>query len=763
MSDALPIDAFRDAIEAASADGPVVITSPTGSGKSTQVPRWLAARGEVVVVQPRRVACRSLAQRVAELEGTALGDGVGYVVRGESRVSAGTRLRFVTTGIALRLLREGALQAARHVVLDELHERSLDLDLLLAFLADHPGLVAMSATLDAERVRDHLGARWVAAEGRTFPVTVRHPTGQPPLPDAHDLGPRIARALGEVPEQGDVLVFLPGKGEIQQVADHLGSRHRVVPLHGGLSLEKQGEAFATGGPRKVVLATNVAETSVTLPGVRSVIDTGLVRRTRYHRGRSVLTLVPVARDAADQRAGRAGRVAAGTAVRLWSQRGPLEPHTPPEIHRESLVPLVLAAAACGAPDLDLPWLDPPLDHAVDAARDDLRALGALDEAGALTPTGEGLFGLPLDPALGRLLVEARGTAVAAEVVDLVAVLATPRALFRERPDDPDDDLRSSGCDATAAILAVRDGDPRRHRLDGFALREARQTAKRLGALLGAPTRSPLDRDALAAVILAAWPDAVHLPRRHGRRVGWSNGGTELERGRDSAIDEEKAEAALVLDTRAVGRSRLEQRLIATALMPVGLRWMRAQGLGRPRVAAPLKVRGEVHARVELVYAGRVIGTDEIVPEGPLAREATARLFLGGGLFDLAATRDRLEQRALFAALRGEPGPPELETWVLQRLEALGLERGDEVALLSADDLLPEALDPYDAEQLERSYPRRLQLPDATYALTYHPARRLVELHQVSGARKALPPLRFVPSLPGWRIDVVHKNVRRRLR
>jgi len=763
VSAGLPIDRYRGDIEAACAAGPVVITSPTGSGKSTQVPRWLAARGPVVVVQPRRVACRSLAQRVAHLEGTALGDRVGFAVRGERRASATTEVLFVTTGVALRMLRTGDLERASSVVLDELHERSLDLDLLLALLHGRPGLVVMSATLDAERVAAHLGATWVAAEGRTFPVRIRHPAGQPALPDVDGLAERVARALREVPDKGDVLVFLPGKGEIRTVGERLRGAHRVVELHGGLTLQQQGEAFAEGGRRKVVLATNVAETSVTLPGVRSVIDSGLVRRTRYHRGRSVLTLVPVARDAADQRAGRAGRVAEGQALRLWSERAPLDAHTPPEIHRESLVPLVLAAAACGAPTLELPWLDPPKPHAVEAAQSDLQALGALDESGALTPTGDGLFGLPLDPALGRLLVEAKGTDVAAEVVDLVATLATPRALFRGRPADPDDDLRATGCDAVARIRAIREGEPQRHLLSAHALKEARRTAQRLGALLGRPEPGRIDRRRLAQVILGAWPDAAHLPRRHGKRIGWSNGGTELEQGRDTTLDADKVEAALVLDTLAVGRSRLEQRFVATAMMPIPLAWMRAFGLGTPRLARPVKARGQVHAVVETVYAGKVIDSDTVVPQGELARQAVCELFLAGRLFDSKEARARLEARQLWALLHDQPAPPPLEDWALQRIEALGLERGDEVALLSRDDLLPDALDPYDLEQLERSYPRTLKLPDATYRLDYHPQRRLLELVRTRGTRKALPPLRFVPTLPGWRIEVVHKNVRRTLR
>lgn len=761
----LPIHACRAAFEDAHRAGAVVLTSPTGSGKSTEVPRWCAEGGRrVLVVQPRRVACRSLAQRVAALEGARLGDRVGYVVRDDRCASDDTAILFVTTGIALRMVRSGDTDAFDSIILDELHERSMDLDLVLALLHARTGLVTMSATLDGESVATHLRGTWVHSEGRTHPVDIVYPANQPALPDAHGLEGRIASALTRIPPDGDVLVFLPGKAEIQATADHLRGRYRTVMLHGGLTLQQQGEAFATGPERRVILSTNVAETSVTLPGVRVVIDSGLVRRTRYHNGRSVLTLVPIARDAADQRAGRAGRLAPGVAVRLWSERAPLAASTPPEIHRESLVPLVLAAAACGHPDLDLPFLDPPKAHALETARADLLGLGAILDDGTLTPTGDQLFGMPLDPALGRLLIQARGTDAASDVVDLVAALTASRPLWRGRPELPEDDLRFQGCDATALVRAVRDGEPRQHLLDAPTLADIRRTATRLRALLGAsPGSGPIDRDRLARVVLAAWPHAAHVRRRRGQRVAWSNGGTELDLGRDCAIDPEKASFIVVLDTRAVGHSRLEQTLLVTAAMPVGSGLLLEAGLGRDRLDRPVRVRGAVHAVVERVLAGTVLDTRTYVPDGPMAREAVCRLFLEGRLFDVAAATDRLEARALWAALNQLEAPPDLETWAMQRLEALGLERGDEVALLSADDLLPEPLDPWDREKLDRDYPRDLDLGDAKYRLNYHPRRRLLELVKVRGTRKTLPPLRYVPLLPGWRIEVVDKNVRRTLR
>ncbi len=459
MDPALPIDARRADIEAAAAAGPLVLSSPTGSGKSTRVPAWLAATGPVLVVEPRRVAARSLATRVAELEGVAPGGDVGWIVRDEHEAADDARVVFVTTGVALRMLRDGAAARFRWIVLDELHERTWALDLLLALVAagDPSRLVIMSATIDGDRIAAHLGGTHVSVEGRLHPVAVTHRAWGVPAPTADGLPERVRRALMETADApGDVLVFLPGKAEIRATEAALAGwgNVEVLPLHGGLTLTDQRRVFRPGDRRRVVLATNVAETSLTIPGVGVVVDSGLVRRTRYRGGRGHLALLPIAADSADQRAGRAGRLGPGRAVRLWPESVRLDARTPPEIHRESIVPLLLAAAACGHPDLSLPWLDPPTRHAVAVAREQLQALGALDEAGAVTPRGHRLFALPVDPRLGRLLVEGEARGLGDVVLPLVAGLSCSRRLFLGRPDDPEDDLREAGCDAVALVRAA---------------------------------------------------------------------------------------------------------------------------------------------------------------------------------------------------------------------------------------------------------------------------------------------------------------------
>lgn len=755
----LPIEALRPELEATA--GPLVISAPTGSGKSTCVPRWLAEGGaRVLVVEPRRVACRALAQRTAELWGTPVGRDVGYAVRDERRASDGTRILFVTPGVALRMVERGDLDWDA-VVLDELHERGLVVDLLLALLLrDGPRLVVMSATIEGDRVAAHIGGTHLRGTGRTFPVAVEHLPGRAVAPDRRGVEERVVAALDALADiDGDVLVFLPGKAEIASVGRALRGDVDVLALHGGLSLKEQARVFRPGPKRRVVLATNVAETSLTVPRIGAVVDSGLVRRTRYRGGRGSLTLLPIAQDSAEQRAGRAGRLGPGRCVRLWSERFGLAPRTPPEIQREDLTELVLAAAACGAPDLELPFLDPPRVYAVEAARANLIALGGLDEAGRLTERGRRLFGMTLDAPLGRLLLEAERRGTLPHTLALCAALATSRPLWAGRPDDPGDDLREGGCDATALIRAVLEGEPGQHELSRAALSEARDAMGRYRRLFDdVPPAGRLDRRALADTLLAAWPDCAHVARRRRRAVAWSNGGTELELGRDSAVDAAKVDFALALDSRSFGAGK-QTRLVLAAAMPVPVQWLVAAGIGRLRVAQPSARGGRIRATLERVYAKRVLERSEEVLAGAPLREAARDLLLEGRLFRGAGAqvRDRHQARALHARLRGQAAPLPVEDELLDRLVALGLEEPGDLELLEAEDVLGPDLDARDRAELDHRYPRSLSIGDARYELTYDVARRRVTLTQVGGHRKTPPPPGLRPSLPGWRVFWSHKN------
>ncbi|MEM6791197.1 MAG: helicase-related protein [Myxococcota bacterium] len=764
-----PVDGIRDAVEAALVAGPVVLTAPTGSGKSTMVPQWCSAEGcRVVVVEPRRVACRALAVRVAELLGEEVGATVGFVVRDAAAVGATTRIRFVTPGIALRRLED--VLAHDVVVVDELHERGMEVDLLLALLrARYRGrLVVMSATMNAERVATYLSGRALRAEGRRFPVAVEHlyDRGQRD-PDAKGLEARVQRALEAT--EGDTLVFLPGKREIAAVGAKLSGRSSwaVMGLHGGLTLAAQSEVFrpAAGRRRKVVLTTNVAETSVTVPGIAVVVDSGLVRRTRYHRGRGFLTLTPIARDSAEQRAGRAGRTGPGRAVRLWHEAAPLAATTPPEIHRESLLPLLLAAAASDQNLDDLTFLDPPPAYAVAAARAEAVALGAVAEGDRITSVGRELFGLPLDAPLGRLVVQARGTAHLDDAIDLVAGLATPRPLFAGPPPG------ETECDATAMIGAVRGQPPYVAAAARDAVAEARQVAKRLRRAFGGGAVDPeraCDRLALARIAIAADPRSAHVARARKRRVGFSHGATEIELGRRSAaLRADRLEAIVVYETRALGVDARKTQVVATCVTPVPLRLLAEAGLGRERVGKVSRVDGELRAEVERVYAGRVIHTRQTEPQGALAREAVATLVARGSLFRAAreVNQERMRARTLAARLAAAglisvPVPEEttLRDWLVARLEELGLESGDDLALLETEDLTaPEV--PWDVQQaLDTHYPSEVRTPEARFAVELDVEARTVTLRFVAGQAQRRIHASSVPRFAGFdvvRVDTGH--------
>lgn len=458
----LPIQEIQAALTAASTrpHPRIVIEAPTGSGKSTQIPQMLLdgpladpERGEIVVLQPRRLAARMLAKRVAEERNVRLGEEVGYQVRFEGAVSARTRIRFVTEGLLLRqIVGDPELSGVGAVVLDEFHERHFFGDLGLArcleVQRDHrPDLVlaVMSATLEAEPLTTFLGEGCVhlRSEGRTFPVEIRHeaPRQQKKSP----VWDRVARAIRDQGRRhgfdGHVLVFLPGRHEIARTAETLrrapwAKGFDIHELHGQLPPEQQDAAVAPGGRPRIVVATNVAETSLTIDGVRLVVDAGLERRASYdwRRGLHTLHIEKISRASADQRAGRAGRTAPGTAIRLWSENDHAhrDESTPAEIHRMDLAEALLLLAAGGVNDLRaFPWYEKPDPEALERALRQLRHLGLLDEDEKLTDTGRQVGALPLPPRHGRVLAEAARRGCLEYCAELVA-LTQGRPLFPAR-------------------------------------------------------------------------------------------------------------------------------------------------------------------------------------------------------------------------------------------------------------------------------------------------------------------------------------------
>lgn len=410
----LPIDAHvPEIVRAINVARAVVVTAAPGAGKTTRVPPALVGDGTVLVLQPRRVAARSIARWIAQEQGWTLGREVGWHIRFDRRVGPDTRLILATEGmLTARLQQDPLVHDLRTIVIDEFHERSIHADVGLALAREawrargDLRLVVMSATLDAARVAAYLG---------NCPV-IDVPGRQHPLEVSYSPGSAVDQAIAAVLPRtsGAVLCFLPGAPEIRRAAEQLARLPAVrdvpvVALHGGLDGEAQDAALRPTGSRRVVLATNLAETTVTVPDVTCVVDTGLHKVARYDADRAIdsLEIERVSQDSADQRAGRAGRVQAGLVVRLWDARDRLRPHREAEIARVDLAATVLEILAWGGDPRALEWFEPPPDAAIDAALRLLSRLGALDGT-RLTPVGRDLQRLPLHPRLGRILTAGRG-------------------------------------------------------------------------------------------------------------------------------------------------------------------------------------------------------------------------------------------------------------------------------------------------------------------------------------------------------------------
>jgi len=552
MREPLPIDEALPEVLARLREGPaLVLEAPAGAGKTTRVPPALLSvvPGEVVVLEPRRLAARTAARRVAQELGERAGESVGYQVRFEDATGPRTRLRYVTEGVLTRrLLGEPALPGVSAVVLDEFHERHLQGDVALALLLHlqrgaRPDLklLVMSATLDAGPIAEHLGCPVVRSEGRRFEVTVEYAERA----DSRRLSDQVAAAVRRltVPRtSGDVLVFLPGAVEIRQSGEAVAelAAHRdllVLPLHGDLPAEEQDRALAPAARRKIILSTNVAETSVTVPGVTAVVDSGLARIAQHSpwSGLPSLQVAKISRASAAQRAGRAGRTAPGRALRLYTRAdhdGRPE-HLSPEVRRVDLAEMVLELRAAGHDPARLPWLESPSPAGLEAAFALLRRLGALDAAGAATDLGRRCARFPLHPRLSRMVLEAASRGAGSEGAAAAAALGDPRGLRDRRPASP-----------TASSDLI----------DLEAPERARAQIERI---LGSSRREP-DRDkreeALRIAVLAGFPDRVAKRRGPGSsEVLLASGGSATMSPASAVRDAQLLVAVDVEERRGQGR------------------------------------------------------------------------------------------------------------------------------------------------------------------------------------------------------------------
>ncbi|WP_181008389.1 ATP-dependent helicase HrpB [Sphingomonas montanisoli] len=652
----LPIDAVLPDLVAALDAGPnAVLVAPPGAGKTTAVApalldrSWIAG-GKILLLSPRRLAARAAAERMAELAGEPVGRTIGYATRLDSKQSAATRILVVTEGIFVqRIQADPELDGIAAVLFDEVHERSLDSDFGLALALDAQAalrpdlrLVAMSATLDGDRFATLMGnAPRIESEGRSHPIDIRHAPRAAERRIEDDMAATIRRALAE--ESGSLLAFLPGVAEIERTAERLDRLPADVilhRLHGSLDPAEQRAAIAPSPPglRKLVLATSIAETSITIDGLRIVVDSGLARRPRYDRAAGMTRLVTerASQAAVTQRAGRAGRQQPGIVYRLWEAAATagLPRFDPPEILEADLSALTLDCALWGVADpASLQWIDPPPSAAITEARARLTSLEAIDADGRPTAHGKAMAALPLPPRLAHMMLRAAERDMAATAA-AVAVLLSERGL--------------GGNDADLELRLRRWRGERGKRADG-----ARQLARRWLSLVKA-SGDPDDTD-LAACVALAFPDRI-ARRRSASGEDWiSSGGRGFRLDPTSPLA--SAEWLAVAETQG---SAAGARILSAA--PIDAREVErlfADRIETKRTARFDPATGAVEARREKRLGAIVLssGRDEAANAREIAEALVDAVRTRGlGLLDWSEGADALRARALFARQHDESVP-----------------------------------------------------------------------------------------------------------
>lgn len=705
-----------------------VLVAPPGAGKTTFVPLALrnAApmdQGRILMLEPRRLAARAAAGRMASLIGEPVGRTVGFRTRLESAVSSTTRIEVVTTGLLVRrLLSDPGLDDVSTIILDEIHERSLEADLALALCLDAQAmlrpdlrLLAMSATLDGAHLSANMNAPIVESTGRMHPVEIRHAARD--ISNARELPEAMSRAIRAAlaEAEGDILAFLPGMGEIRRTVAALEDIDAVVlPLHGDLPPASQDMALRPAEGRRVVLATAIAETSLTVPGVRIVIDGGFRRAPRFDPASGMTRLVTerVSRAAAEQRAGRAGREAPGLAIRLWTStahRG-LRPYDRPEILEAELSGLVLDCAAWGTPPSKLTFLDAPPEGALAAARKLLMDLGAMDEAGGITALGKRMSMLGSHPRLAAMMLAAEDDNEAARACDIAALLEARDPLQgAETPADIMPRLEAIADPSAAASLDA----------DRNALHAIRQVARQYRARLGVGAERAASGDP-APLIAAAFPDRLAQRRPEPGSFRFSGGG-----GAQLAVSDPLVKARFLavaaLDMRTSPRIRMAAPLDVARLPATLLAQIKEtvetnldsnsgsiQAWHRKRLGAlVLEERSApAHAADTAAVLLQAVRSDPSrLPWTDAARNFQARLKLMHALEpDIWPVSD---DESLISGL---------ENWLGPHLQ--GLTRLDDLARLDLAVLLLSRLDWTLKSRLDKELPTHLLLPGGRAAVDY---------------------------------------------
>ncbi len=679
----LPIDSHIDQIlDAVRSSRAAVVTAAPGAGKTTRVPPALVADGPVMLLQPRRVAARAMAARIASERGWMLGREVGWQIRFDRRYSDATRLLVVTEGIlTARLQSDPLLSGFRTIILDEFHERSIHADLAITLARqawrarDDLRIVVMSATLDSAAVAAFLDdCPVIDVRGRVHPIDIQYAAGRSIVDAAADV---LAATRGQV------LCFLPGAPEIRRAMSDLQrlADVDVVPLHGSLDAESQDAALRPSSRRRIIVATNIAETALTVPGVTAVIDSGLHKVARYDADRGIDSLETerITMDAADQRAGRAGRVAPGVVRRLWDARDRLRPHREPEIHRVDLAATALDVIAWGGDPRTLEWFDAPRDSALDAAIELLARL-ALVEAGTsggwrLTAIGEQAIRVPLHPRLARMLIAAGGSRQMAQA----CALLTERHLLPPRTETTWSDLLSA-IDQWHAVPPHVDRTARaiEQSADKSATRNVQLATSGEAGFLRA--------------VLSGYPDRVAQRRARGSTEVLLASGTGAVLGRDSGVRDGEFLVALDVSLpQAVMRNQLPNMPVIRMASRVDRDWLSPTSSETVHRFDPES--GRVRAATINRYDALILGEHPVRADPEIAARllADAWLLRGPGEADL-----RLIRRLKFAG-------HEIDLASAVRTAAYGAARFDDIDLAVA-------LPPDIARSLDREAPDTLLVP-----------------------------------------------------
>lgn len=720
----LPVSEALPALLAALGRGNAVLVAPPGAGKTTIVPLALLdapwrGEGRIVVLEPRRLAARAAATRMASLIGEPVGQTVGFRTRLESAVSGATRIEVVTEGLLVRrLIADATLEGVAAVVLDEVHERTLDADMAMAFCLDlqrvlrpELRLLAMSATLDGARLSALLDAPVIESQGRMFPVVVEHAARD--VMEARDLPDAVARAVrgALAAHGGDVLAFLPGMGEIRRAQAALaGCGAVVLPLHGELPPAEQDLALTPAAGRRVVLATSIAETSLTVPGVRIIVDGGWRRTPRLDPGSGLtrLATVRISRAAAEQRAGRAGREAPGVAIRLWTaamHRG-LPQHDRPEMLEAELSGLALDCAAWGTAPAGLPFPDAPPAGTLAAADALLRLLGAVDgpiKGGGITALGRGMAALGAHPRLAAMMLGASTQGEMARAADLAALLEE-RDLLRGRDVPAGIGTRLEALEGRGVEDADRGAVVRVRRQAGQYRRRLRTNAAAEGEV------GPL--------LALAFPDRIAQRREPGSFRFSGGGGAKVPRG--DALANEAYLVVAALDPKGAALIRLAAPLDVAALPAVV-----AAGITETVESGFDPVAGAVLSRRRrrlgaLVLDDRTVEADPAETAAALAAAAVRR---GDALPWTDAARQLQARAGLLRSLEPEiadVGDAALvegaQEWLAPHL--VGMRRLSELGGLDLVSLLRGRLGWEAAARLDRLLPTHVALPGGRAVIDY---------------------------------------------